>query len=119
MKMKKSIVVCLLCVITLLSITFPTFCNVNTNSYAPIIKPADSTAVSDFAGPIASTIQVIGTVISVGVMVWVGLRYMFASVEEKAEYKKTLLPIFIGAIIVFAISSLVKIIANIGFDIGS
>ena len=42
---------------------------------------------------------------------------MMGSVEEKAEYKKTLLPYVIGASMVFAASSLVSIIYNIAINL--
>lgn len=46
-------------------------------------------------------IQIIGTVVSVVALILIGLKYMLGSVEEKAEYKKTLIPYIIGAFILF------------------
>lgn len=53
--------------------------------------------------------QMLGSVLSVICLVVLGVKYMMGSVEEKAEYKKTLLPYIIGAFMVFAISNLLEI----------
>ena len=42
---------------------------------------------------------------------------MMGSLEERAEYKKTLMPYVIGAVMMFAASSLVNIIYNIAINL--
>ena len=51
-------------------------------------------------------ISVVGSVASVIVLIVLGLKYMMGSTEEKAEYKKTLLPYVVGAVLVFAASAI-------------
>jgi len=58
-------------------------------------------------------LSTIGSIVSVVTLVVLGIKYMFGSVEEKAAYKKSLLPYVIGACSVFAASVLVSIIYNI------
>lgn len=58
-------------------------------------------------------ISVAGTVMSIVALVCIGVRYMFGSVEEKAEYKKTMKPYIIGALMVFAITNLLTIFYKI------
>lgn len=53
--------------------------------------------------------QMAGSIISVICLVVMGVKYMMGSVEEKAEYKKTLPPYIIGAFMVFAISNLLDV----------
>lgn len=55
-------------------------------------------------------INVIGIIISVITIVIVGIKYMLGSVEEKAEYKKTMMPYLVGCLFIFAISTIVSII---------
>ncbi len=55
---------------------------------------------------IIQIVSVIGSIASVIVLIVLGLKYMMGSAEEKAEYKKTLLPYIIGAALVFAASSI-------------
>ena len=61
---------------------------------------------------ILSIITAIGIVISVVVLAILGLKYMLGSLEERAEYKKSLMPYFIGAILLFGASTVAQIIYN-------
>ena len=49
----------------------------------------------------------------------IGIKYMLGSVEEKAQYKKSLLPYIIGAVILFASVNLVQILYNVGMGINN
>ena len=66
---------------------------------------------------ILKIILAFGTVASVVVLVLIGIKYMFGSVEEKADYKKTLLPYVIGAIFVFSSTVIAQIIYNVAKSI--
>ena len=59
---------------------------------------------------IVSTVRYVGMIVSVIALSIIGLRYMTGSVEEKAQYKQTLFPWFIGAIMVFAITTIPTLI---------
>lgn len=75
------------------------------------------TSVENFGQGIISIISTVGTIISVIALVALGIKYMMGSVEEKAEYKKTLLPYVIGACILFGASTIAGIIYNIAIDL--
>ena len=62
---------------------------------------------------IVGVIQIIGTVLSVAVLGVMGIKYMIGSVEERAEYKKTMMPYIIGAVLVFGITNILEIIVKI------
>ena len=66
---------------------------------------------------VITLITTVGSIISVIVLIVIGIKYMMGSVEEKAEYKKTLLPFVIGAIILFGCSNLAGIIYNIAINL--
>lgn len=55
-------------------------------------------------------IQVVASIISVAVLVALGIRYMAGGVEERANYKKTMLPYVVGAFLVFGISNFTAMI---------
>ena len=55
-------------------------------------------------------IRVIGIVLSVVMLMIIGIKYMLGSAEQKADYKKTLIPYIIGALIIFTGSILPQII---------
>ncbi len=70
----------------------------------------DTTGISGIGNKIITIITTIGIVVSVIVLVVLGIKYMMGSAEEKAEYKKTLMPYVIGAGLVFAASSIAQIV---------
>lgn len=67
----------------------------------------------DFGGKIMSVLTTIGSVLSIVILIAIGIKYMTGSVEEKAEYKKSLMPYVIGCILVFAASTIAEIIYQI------
>lgn len=71
------------------------------------------TEVNTIGNKILGIVQVVGTVIAVGALMVLGVKYMMGSAEEKAEYKKTMIPYVIGAILLFAAVHLASWFANI------
>ena len=72
---------------------------------------ADS-EIQSFGGKILSAITTAGIILSVIVLAVLGIKYMLGSAEEKAEYKKTLMPYLIGAVFIFAASTIANIVYN-------
>lgn len=73
--------------------------------------------MSNLGNNIAKIVTTAGSIISVIVLVILGIKYMLGSSEEKAEYKKTLLPYIIGAAFVFAASTIASVIFNFASSI--
>ena len=59
---------------------------------------------------IITLVSTIGSISSVVVLVIIGIKYMLGSVEEKSEYKQTLIPYLIGAVLVFSGTTIPNII---------
>ncbi len=59
---------------------------------------------------ILGIIRTIGTVITVAVLMILGIKYMMGSTDEKAEYKKSMIPYFVGVILLFAAVNLTSLI---------
>ena len=77
-------------------------------------------ASSDLLGQVSPNpgiIQVVGTIIAVGVLMVIGIKYMMGSAEEKAEYKKTMLPYIIGAVILFAAVNIAKAVVGLASSV--
>lgn len=70
----------------------------------------DVTNISTLGNSIVRILTTVGVVASVIVLVVLGIKYMMGSAEEKAEYKKTLMPYVIGAGLVFAASGIANIV---------
>lgn len=62
---------------------------------------------------IVSIMQTVGIVVAVVVLLVLGIKYMMGSAEEKAEYKKTMIPYLVGAILIFASTTIVNVVYNI------
>lgn len=69
-------------------------------------QAAETGQIQKIGGQIVTIVSVIGSIAAVIVLVVLGLKYMMGSAEEKAEYKKTLMPYVIGATLVFAASAI-------------
>ena len=79
------------------------------------INPSAGTAddkIVSIGNKIIGTVQTVGTIVAVLVLVVLGIKYMMGSAEEKAEYKKTLMPYVIGAVIVLLAVNVVSWIAS-------
>ena len=66
--------------------------------------------ITNIGNQIITILTIVGTVASVIVLIVLGLKYMMGSAEEKAEYKKTMMPYVIGAALVFAASAIAGIL---------
>ena len=74
-------------------------------------------SIDNFGQGIISIITTIGSICSVVVLIVIGIKYMMGSAEERAEYKKSLFPYFIGAIILFGASAIAGIVYNIAINL--
>ena len=70
----------------------------------------NSDIFQDKVGRILRVIQIVGSLVAIIALIVLGVKYMMGTIEENAEYKKTLLPYFIGAMMVFGISNLLEIV---------
>lgn len=69
--------------------------------------------VTDMAGIIVNILQVIGVVTSVIVIAIIGIKYMVGSVEQKADFKKTMIPYLVGVLMLVCTTTILKIIYNL------
>lgn len=65
------------------------------------------------AGKVLGFIKYVGAIISVLALSIIGIKYMFSSVEGKAEYKKTMLPYIIGCFLLGFITVVLTVIENL------
>ena len=76
-------------------------------------KTGINSLADDFGEKIIGAIQAIGTITSVVILVILGIKYMLGSAEERAEYKKSMIPYLIGAILLFATPKIVGAIYTV------
>lgn len=63
---------------------------------------------------ILGVLNIVGTIVSVITIMLIGFKYILGSVEDKASYKKVMLPWIIGAVLVFTVTTIPNILFNIG-----
>lgn len=73
-------------------------------------KTGDSTKVESMAGNILRIVRNVGVVLAIIALTIIGIKYMVGSVEQRAEYKKSLIPFAIGVIILASSTTFVSII---------
>lgn len=115
---KKLFIICIL-IIGVLAIFTGTCMAINDPITDPdAYKPGDinrneANIVASKAGIIFNVISTIGIIIAVITIIIIGIKYMIGSVEEKAEYKKTMIPYLIGVVMIGSISGILQLIANL------
>lgn len=119
MKSKKICLLILILTLTIIAI-FPVISSatetsdpyyLNPNNYVPDnLQASDVKGLGIYGGKIAGFIRIVGTIVSVGALMIIGIQFMLGSAEEKAEYKDRMFPYIIGAILLFAASTFVDII---------
>lgn len=77
----------------------------------------DGEQIANVGGNIVNIIQIVGIVVAVIVLLVIGIKYMIGSASEKAEYKKTMIPYIVGAVLIFAGTSLVKVIYSLASSV--
>lgn len=77
------------------------------------LTDSDTAVAFQSAGVIVNAIINVGLVISIVMFMVLGMKYMIGSIEERAEYKKTLMPMVIGTLMIFISGKIVSTIWNI------
>lgn len=72
----------------------------------------DDKAAVEIGNIIIWLVRTVGESIAVIMLVIIGIRYLMGSVEEKAEYKQSMWPYILGAILIFAGSAVTELIYN-------
>lgn len=108
-KIKKGIIILLTIVLCML-ITVPSMAAINPDDYKPVSDTSGDTQVAEMGGKILGIISTIASVAALFALLFMGIKYMIGSVDQKAEYKKTMIPYIIGALMAFAGGTIVNLI---------
>ncbi len=115
MKKSMKIVSILMMAVMMIMVATPVFADVNPGSAISGINPSYS-GNTDFVnkmGKIIGFLQWAGAIAGVLIIAIFGIKYMMGSLEEKAEYKKTMVPFVVGAVVLFAAPQIAKLIFSI------
>lgn len=78
---------------------------------------ATTTGITNVGKNIVSIITTIGIIVAVIVLLILGIKYMMGSASEKAEYKKTMIPYLVGAVLIFGASAIAKAVVSMSQSI--
>lgn len=110
---KNKIISIALIVISILSISTTVMATLNPNDYNPRGKGGSSEQALNSIGQVLGYIRVIGIMVAIGSLMIMGIKFIFSSVEEKAEFKKRLVPYLIGFVMFVAIITILSIIQEV------
>ncbi len=79
----------------------------------------DNSGIATVGQKIVSIISTIGVVVAVIVLLVIGIKYMIGSASEKAEYKKTMIPYLVGALLIFGASAIAKVVVKMAQSVTS
>jgi len=86
----------------------------NPDNYKPgEIKDDDTVLILEEVNGILSIISIVGIVISVITLIILGIKYMMGSVQERADYKSSMIPYLIGSLLLFGTTAILGIISTI------
>lgn len=63
--------------------------------------PSNVTEINELGNKIIGILQVLGSITAVVILMVLGFKYMMGSAEDKADYKKSMIPYIVGAICIF------------------
>lgn len=73
----------------------------------------DTDKLGEFSSSLYTILITVATAVSVIVGIYIGIKYMIGSVEQKAEYKKLLVPYLVGCIVVYGALGIWKLVVTI------
>ena len=80
---------------------------------------ADTDQLQNVGASIVDIITTVGIIVAVVVLLILGIKYMMGSAAEKAEYKKTMIPYLVGAVLIFGASAIAKAVVAMSESITS
>lgn len=116
---KKTITLLLMLTINFIictSIVYAEEVDTNPTSNPGYYKPgqlADAGKIKEVGNTIIGGIQFVGNIVSVIVLIVIGIRFIYGSAEERAQYKESFKPYLIGAVMLFSITNLLAILSGL------
>ena len=87
--------------------------SINPDDFHTDVTVSSSGTTMTFVRNILGVINVIGAIVLVATVALLGIKYVTGSLEERAEYKRSMIPIIIGAFLLFSTSTIINIVYSI------
>ena len=72
-----------------------------------VVEPSNVSDLQSIAGKVLGLIQVASAVVLIAVF---GFKFIMGSANEKADYQKSFVPLIVGVVVVFAATSIAKLL---------
>lgn len=109
--MKKKIFVLMICFMFLMSIST---LEAQSWNLGQSTTPTElDSGITETTKTILGTMQWVGYLIAIGMVIWAGIRFLTSSVGEKVKAKETLLPMICGAILIAGATWIAHFIFNL------
>lgn len=100
-------------ILAIMMITIPIYATSGMFEDEDISMNLQDTTMVGWVNSILGVIYYISMAIAVGMIIYIGIKYMSSAANERASLKGNLINYVIGAVIIFAASNVLKIIWNI------
>ena len=91
--------------------------DISVDDYKNIYEGGIPEKVKDVGNPIVGIVQVVGVGIAIIMLILIGMKYVLASADEKANLKGQLVIYVIGALLLFAGTTLFTIVVQTAQEI--
>lgn len=119
MKMKKAlkIVAMVLVICTLVfAISQPVALAADVENLSLNVSPEVTPGMQNIGNTVSSYLMGAAIIITLIVLIYTGMKFIIGSANEKAEYKKSLIPIVVGCLIITAATVIVKILFSVSIS---
>lgn len=106
--MKKIMAIMMVLMVMMSSAVFATYTAITTTPAAP----SNAGELQTKATTLLGVIQWVGYIVAIGMLIWVGIKYVTSGAGEKAKAKETLIPIVIGAVLIAGATWIAQFIFN-------
>lgn len=113
MKKTSKIIVALAIIFTILAIGVMSYASSDPGELLKDLtgeSTVERTNITNLGNSIIAVVRIVGVVIAVVILLILGIKYMMGSAEEKADYKKSMIPYIVGAVLIFASTAIVGVI---------
>ena len=80
---------------------------------------SNTEGIVNLGSQIVGVVRTVGVLVAVVILLILGIKYMMGSAEEKADYKKSMIPYLVGAVLIFAASAITGIVYDMASTIGA
>ena len=89
--------------------------NISLASVIPTVGPSlpDSTQADQLVRNFGGALSMIGYAIAIGMTVFIGIKYVIASADEKASLKGMMVKVVVGSVIIAAASTIVMVVNGV------